>query len=153
VGDTTDGQPRPASARPDVLLVGDGKNVHVRRLAAALAEGGLAVELACFEGDPIPGVVLHRLGRRPPAQDRRYPLAIPALARLVRRRRPRVVHACFLSSYGLMTALALLLVRAVGRRPRIVQSALGSDLLVKARTSRIRALLAQLTLRTADVVT
>ena len=153
MGDTTDWRGRPAPSRPDVLLVGDGKNVHVRRLAGALAERGLAIELACFEGDPIPGVVLHRLGRRPPAEDRRYPLAVPGLAKLVRRRRPRVVHACFLSSYGLMTALALLLVRPVGPRPRIVQSALGSDLLVKARTSRIRARLAQVTLRTADLVT
>jgi glycosyltransferase involved in cell wall biosynthesis len=148
------GEANPEAGRGvDVLLVGDGLNIHVRRLAAALAERGLRVELACFEGEPIPGVQMHRLGRLPPARDRRYLFAIPALARLIRRTRPGLVHASFVSSYGLMAALATTLVRPIGVRPAVVQSALGSDLLVAPGRSRIKRWLATLTLRRADLVT
>ena len=139
--------------RLHVLLVGDGENIHVRRLAAALADRGLRVDLAYFEGDPIANVRMHRLGTMPPARDRRYLFAIPALARLIRRLRPDVVHASFVSSYGLMTALATTLVRPTGTRPRVVQSALGSDLLVAPGRSRLKKWLATLTLRRADLVT
>jgi glycosyltransferase involved in cell wall biosynthesis len=137
----------------DVLLVGDGANIHVRRLAAGVAERGLNVELACFEGDPIPGVTMHRLGSLPPARDRRYLFAIPALARLIRRRNPQIVHACFVSSYGLMTTLAIGLARPAGSRPLVIQSALGSDLLVAPLRSRFKMASAVLTLRRADLVT
>jgi glycosyltransferase involved in cell wall biosynthesis len=142
-----------AGPHPDVLIVGDGLNIHVRRLAAALAERGLQVDLACFEGGPIPGVRMHRLGSMPPARDRRYLFAIPGLARLIRRTRPGLVHASFISSYGLMTALATTLVRSTGVRQPVVQSALGSDLLVAPGRSRIKKWLATLTLRRADLVT
>ncbi len=153
--DRLNGTAATGRARPglDVLLVGDGRNIHVRRLAGALAERGRTVELACFEGDPIPGVILHRLGTRPPSRDRRYPLAIPATARLIRRRRPRIVHACFVSSYGLMSALAMDLVGLVGDRPPLVVSALGSDLLVAPHRSRLKAKAAAYALRRADLVT
>ena len=85
------------------------------------------MDLACFEGDPIAGVRLHRIGGRPPAQDVRYPLAIPRLARLIRTLRPTLVHAVFISSYGLMTGLAVPMARLAGSRATLVQSALGSD--------------------------
>ena len=137
----------------DVLIVGDGRNIHVRRLAEAVAGQGLRVELACFEGDPIPGVRLHYLGSMPPARDRRYLFAIPRLARLIRRRRPRLVHASFISSYGLMAALATTILRVVGGRPTVIQSALGSDLLVAPGRSRLKRWFATFTLRTADLVT
>jgi glycosyltransferase involved in cell wall biosynthesis len=143
-----------ATAGPiEVLIDGDGRNIHVRRLAAALADRGLRVDLACFEGDPIPGVRMHRLGTLPPARDRRYLFAIPALARLIRRVRPGLIHASFVSSYGLMTALATTLVRPIGTRPPVLQSALGSDLLVAPGRSRIKRWLATLTLRRADLIT
>ena len=60
----------------DVLLVGNLASVHVRRLATALHDFGLAVRVAGFEGAPIDGVPTHALGSRPPASDRRYGLAI-----------------------------------------------------------------------------
>ncbi len=140
-------------ARADALLVGDGRNIHVRRLAEALAGQGLRVELACFEGDPIPGVRIHNLGSMPPALDRRYLFAIPRLAKLLRQRRPKLVHASFISSYGLMTALATALLRVVGRRPPLIQSALGSDLLVAPGRSRLKRWFATFALRQADLVT
>lgn len=140
-------------ARLHILLVGDGQSIHVRRLAAALAERGLLVDLACFEGDGIPNVRMHQLGKLPPAGERRYLFAIPTLARLIRRRRPEFVHASFVSSYGLMTALAMTLVRPTGTRPQMVLSALGSDLLVAPGRSRFKKWFATFTVRRADLVT
>ena len=137
-----------------VMLVGDGESIHVRRLAAALAEIGCEVDLACFEGDPLDGVSLHRIGDLPARSDRRYGIGVLPLARMMARRRPDLVHACFLSSYGLMTNLAVTVLRM--RRvdaPSVVQSPLGSDLLVAARRSKIRKRLAALTLRSADLAT
>jgi L-malate glycosyltransferase len=151
--DPADSSGPPSRKGVDVLIVGDGRNIHVRRLAAGLAGRGLVVELACFEGDPLPGVAMHDLGSLPPARDRRYLFAIPRLARLIRRRRPRLIHACFISSYGLMTSLAMELARLAGTAPPVVQSALGSDLLVAPSRSQLKALLATLTLRRADLVT
>ena len=137
----------------DVMLVGDLASPHVRRLATALRDHGLTIAVACFEGDPIPGIETHRLGSRPVHHDRRYAAAVFPLARLLRRRRPGVVHAHYLSSYGLLAALAIRLAHPIGRRPALVQTTWGSDLLVTARTSFIRRFLATIALRSADLMT
>jgi glycosyltransferase involved in cell wall biosynthesis/SAM-dependent methyltransferase len=136
----------------DVLMVGDGASIHIRRLAQGLTARGVAVELATFEGEPIDGVPHHRLGSLW-AGDARYLLAAPALALLIRTRRPKVVHAHYVSSYGVMATLALMLAAAGGRRPALVQTAWGTDLLVTARDSRLRRLLSSHALRAADHVT
>ena len=91
----------------DVLLVGDLASIHIRRLATGLTDAGLRVVVAAFEGDPIAGVGIVRLSARPASDDRRYLTAVPRLARVIRARRPRIVNAHYVSSYGLMTALAM----------------------------------------------
>lgn len=122
-------------------------------MVEGLRDLGLAIHVACFEGQPAPGVPFHRLGNLPPSADRRYALAVPRLAQLMRRLRPRVVHGVFVSSYGLMTALAH--AAAFGARPDVplIQTALGTDLLVRTRRSRRRALLARFSLRRATLLT
>jgi glycosyltransferase involved in cell wall biosynthesis len=140
-------------AHPDVLLVGDLASIHVRRLAAGLTDVGLRVVVAAFEGDPIAGVGIVRLSGRPASDDRRYLTAVPRLARVIRARRPRIVNAHYVSSYGLMTALAMRLAHPFGARPALVQTAWGTDLLVTAHDSTARRALARLTLRSADLVT
>lgn len=127
------------------LLVGDGSSIHIRRLAAALAERGIETHLACFEGDSIDGVHLQQLGDRAARDDRRYLLAIPALARLIRSVDPDVVNAHYLSSYGLMAALTPF-------RGLLVQTTWGTDLLVTAR-SGWRRLAAAFALRRAGHAT
>lgn len=144
---------RRSRSRPDVLLVGDLASVHVRRLAAGLVDAGVAVLAAGFDGDPIDGVTVVRLGDRPASDDRRYPLAIPRLARLLRQRRPRLVNAHYLSSYGLLATAAMRLAYPLGQRPHLVQTVWGTDVLVTARGSRVRGLLARRALQAADLVT
>ena len=132
-------------------VVGDGSSIHVRRLATAYRDRGLRVHVATFEGEPIDGVGWHILGNRPVKAHRRYPLAIPALARLVAQIRPHVVHAHYLSSYGVIAAIARHL--TARRSYRLVQTVWGSDLLVTARESRVRRPLARFALRSADLIT
>jgi glycosyltransferase involved in cell wall biosynthesis len=136
-----------------VLLVGDAASVHLRRLATSLAAAGCAVRIAGFEGALLDGIPIHRLGRLPLGADRRYLLAIPRLAALLRRHRPDVINAHYLTSYGLMGALALRLAFPVGPRPPLVQTVWGDDLLVTPRRSELHRRLAAVALRSAAMVT
>jgi glycosyltransferase involved in cell wall biosynthesis len=132
------------------LIVGDGASIHIQRLAAAVSESGIGVHLAAFEGQDIDGVETHSLGSWHVREDRRYLLAIPRLIRLIRRLRPAIVHAHYISSYGLMAGIAT---RVATRRARVVQTAWGSDLLVTARGSSVRRALASFVLGHADLIT
>lgn len=122
-------------------------------MVEGLRDLGVAVTVAWFEGTPLADVPVHDLGSLRPSQDRRYVQAIPELARVMRRVRPRVVHGVFVSSYGFMAAAAHRL--AFGSRAVVplIETALGTDLLVRTRRSRRRAALARFTLGRAAVVT
>lgn len=136
-----------------VLLVGDLDSVHVQRLARGLRDSAIEVRVAGFGEQAIEGVEVHDLGARRSRRNVRYLRGIVPLARLIRRRRPQIVHAHFLTSFGLMATLAMWLAFPLGRRSALVQTVWGTDLLVTARQSRIHAILARLTLRSADLVT
>lgn len=136
----------------DVLLVGDLASVHVRRLASTLADRGIRVHVATFDGQAIPRVGIHRLGARGRTKWLRYPLAVPSLTRVIRRTQPAIVHAHYVSSFGLMSALAVGFVRP-SIRPLLIQTAWGTDLLVTARESIIRGLFARFALQRAAAVT
>lgn len=142
-------------SRPDVLVVGDVDSVHVHRLVTGLKDrAGLEVRTAGFSERTVarsPSIKLG-WGRTPPA-DMQFLLAVPRLAQVLRRTRPAVVNAHYVSSYGLMTALAMRLAFPLGARPALVQTAWGTDLLVTARASRSHSLLARLALHEADLVT
>jgi Glycosyltransferase len=118
-----------------------------------LVDSGLEVQAAGFEGDPIKGVATHSLGTRPASNDRRYALAIPHLARLIRALNPRIVHAHYLTSFGLMAALALRLAYPLRPRSELVQTVWGTDILATARISWVHRWSAMVTLRAAAVVT
>jgi glycosyltransferase involved in cell wall biosynthesis len=133
-----------------VLLVGDASSPHIQRLTIALANADVRTVVAAFElgGLPVPEI---RLGDLPVAADRRYFIAVPRLINAIRRLRPSVVHAHYLSSYGLLAAIA---VKSMSKanRPPLVQSVWGTDILVTA-TSWLRRSAAAYALRAADVVT
>ncbi len=125
------------------LLVADGRSIHTTRLAAALANAGVEVHLACFDADDIEGITVHRLPMAR-AGDVRYFLAARSLRRLVRQLHPDVVNAHYLSSYGLLGALA--------HSSNLVQTVWGTDVLVTA-ARRGRRELARFALRRARLVT
>ncbi len=137
----------------DVMLIGDLASSHLRRLGAGLRDAGLAVRIAGFEGDPIDGIPTHALGTRPATSDRRYGLAVPGLARLIRTHDPQIVHAHYLTSFGLMAVLAVRLARPVRHRPPLIQTVWGTDVLITARRSRLHRALGMTSLRAAALAT
>jgi glycosyltransferase involved in cell wall biosynthesis len=96
---------------------------------------------------------MHRLGDLPPPVDARYAIAIPRLSAIIRRRRPRVINAHYVTSFGVLSAMAVRLAHPVGARPPLVQTAWGDDLLVTPAQSRIMRGLVTFALREASLIT
>lgn len=124
-----------------VLLVGATESPHLQRWATALADSGATVACAGF-------VALDDVGFETvvlpsgDGGDARYVRALPALRRFVRRFRPDVIHAHFVSSYGLMAFLAS------SGRP-VIQFAWGTDLMAPEELHRAQWRLVAVALRRA----
>jgi L-malate glycosyltransferase len=140
-----------APDRLRLAFIGDPNSVHTRRWLAFFADRGHEVHLLEGFGTQLrtelpSGITLHRyaaFGRRirflSLLETRRE------LNGLLRRLRPDVLHAHFLSRYGWQARLS-------GFHPLVV-SPWGSDLYVAPRRSPRARLWAWITLRSADLVT
>ena len=149
-------------------MIGNADSIHVQRWARHFAGKGFDVSLLSFyqpltrfNGNPsvhfvrarAPGV--RRAGVRSAAAMGRFPgmLRLMTAARLraagfyreLERIDPDVLHAHYVSDYGVLAAMS-------GRHPLVV-SAWGSDLLVDPRLSMITRRLVRWVLGRADVVT
>jgi glycosyltransferase involved in cell wall biosynthesis len=105
-----------------MLLLGDARQVHLRRWARYFADRGYEVLTLSLEpGDdfPTPFRRIRVSSLLPDAL--RYPLASLAVVRAARAFRPDVVNAHFVPNYGLIAAL-------VARRPWVL-STWGSDIM------------------------
>jgi glycosyltransferase involved in cell wall biosynthesis len=131
---------------PRFLIVADGESVHTHRVATALAAAGSDVHLAAFSlPASLPGVTFHALHPFVGGSTR-YLLAALHLRSVIRSLKPDVVHAHYVSSYGVMAAVAC--------RRSLVQTAWGTDLLITAQGGVHRRLaafaLGRATLATGD---
>ncbi|HXC79638.1 MAG TPA: glycosyltransferase family 4 protein [Candidatus Acidoferrum sp.] len=149
-------------------MIGNADSIHVQRWSRHFAQRGFDVSLlsfyqplTAFDGNPsvhfvrprAPGV--RRAGPRSAAAMGRFPglLRLATAARLrtagfyreLERINPDVVHAHYVSDYGVLAAMS-------GRHPLVV-SAWGSDLLVDPRLSVITRRLVRWVLERADKVT
>ena len=89
-----------------ILLLGDARQVHLRRWGSHLLDNGYDVLTASLEPVDgmagakerisVPGLVPHFL---------RYPMAVPRVRRMIHRFRPAIINAHFLPNYGIMAAL------------------------------------------------
>lgn len=105
-----------------MLLMGDARQVHLRRWAAYFARAGydvLALSLEPGDDFPTPFRRLHVTDALPDAL--RYPLAAAAVRRILRSFRPHVVSAHFVPNYGMIAALVV-------RQPWVM-STWGSDVM------------------------
>lgn len=126
-------------------------SVRTRRLAAALRDAGHAIDVASLTpGLPIDGVGTHVLQRRWPVSYERtnwhYLAALPRLRSLLRRLRPDLVYAQFVSSYGVLGTMA-----CPASWP-FVLAVQGDDLLTIARRSAVHRAASRFALRRADLV-
>ena len=105
-----------------MLLLGDARQVHLRRWGAYFADCGYDVLTVSLEAtSEFPTRLVHVSVPQFLPDALRYPLAAASLRRIIRDFRPDVVSAHFVPNYGMMAALA-------GARPWVL-SAWGSDIM------------------------
>ncbi len=130
-----------------LLVLASANVIHTRRWVAWFLERGHEVILATLEPSREDcGPEEHVLPARSSVQAFQYLLAVPALARLVRKFRPQLVNAHFVSGYGFLAALV------PSARPLAI-SAWGSDILLNPEKSRLHRLRTRFALRAAGLVT
>ncbi|HXV15111.1 MAG TPA: glycosyltransferase [Candidatus Krumholzibacteria bacterium] len=131
---------------PRLLLLGDARQVHLRRWAAYFAEHGydvLAVSLEPGEGFPTAFRRIRVTAALPDAV--RYPLAASVVRGIAGSFRPDVVNAHFVPNYGMIAALVF------GRR--WVMSTWGSDVMTDPAKSAFHRWRVGFVLRRAGWVT
>jgi glycosyltransferase involved in cell wall biosynthesis len=129
-----------------MLLLGDARQVHLRRWGAYFAEHGYDVLTVSLEAAAdFPTRLVHLSVPRFVPDAIRYPLAGVPLRRILRRFRPHVVSAHFVPNYGLMAALT-------GAKPWVL-SAWGSDIMTLPERSAFHRWRTRYVLRRSPWVT
>jgi len=124
-----------------VAFLANGRSVQIMNWVRYFSDRGHDVHLITFTAKPIEGVKIHELryfGK--PA----YPLRIWEIRRAVKKIDPDILHAHYISHYGVYAALS-------GFHPLIL-SAWGSDISVDPEKSRIHKFFVKLALKKADIV-
>ncbi len=89
-----------------MLLMGDARQVHLRRWAAYFIDAGYEVLTVSLEaGDEFPGRFRHIDVTRGLPDAVRYPIAALTVLRIIDEFAPDVVNAHFLPNYGMIAAL------------------------------------------------
>jgi glycosyltransferase involved in cell wall biosynthesis len=108
--------------RIKLALLAHAQSAHFQRWASWFGARGHDVHFLTFTPRPVPNATMHVIDIGEWYQEMprwRYALAVPKVKRLLEELQPDVVHAHYLTSWGMIAALA-------GRRPLVV-SARGSD--------------------------
>ena len=126
-----------------LCLLGDAASIHLRRWAQAMVERGFRVSVVSAAEQMIDGVQIVSLP--PVRREHQWFLRLPALRRALRRLAPDIVHAHYITSYGMWGA-------ACGRRP-LVLTAWGTDILVTPHRNAALKALTGWVLRRAALIT
>lgn len=120
--------PSNANDKPRLLLMGDARQVHLKRWAEYFIDAGYEVASFSLERpDSYPGHIRHL--RVPVFLPHfvRYLLAVPAVKDMIRRLDPHVINAHFVPNYGMIAAVA-------GHKPWVL-STWGSDIMTDPEKS------------------
>ncbi|GAB4536613.1 MAG: glycosyltransferase [Anaerolineae bacterium] len=131
-----------------IAYFADASNIHTRRWVSHFARQGYEAHVFSFRPGEIPGATVHFIDAGPVQAEGgnwHYLLHLPTLRRELRCLQPVLLHAHYLTSYGLLGALS-------GYRPLFL-TAWGSDVLVAPRRSLAYRILLHFTLARADLVT
>jgi glycosyltransferase involved in cell wall biosynthesis len=126
-----------------LCLLADAGSVHTVRWASHFARAGHDVHVFSLRPAVIPGVLVHHLVAAWPGKSG-YLTVLPRLMEMLRHLKPDLVHAHYLTSYGLLGVLA-------GARPLAV-SMWGSDVLDFPARSPVHGALVRFVLHRADAV-
>lgn len=128
-----------------ICYLADALSIHTQRWASHFASRGYHVHVISFSPHSIPGVNVHVAAPLTSIKQFGYPLLLPKVRHLIREVRPDVIHAHYVTSYGLLGAMS--------QYHPFVLTAWGSDILLAPSQSMIRKIAVLLTLRHADLVT
>lgn len=126
-----------------LCFLANGESVHTRKWTSYFAKRGHDVHLVTFDKtDPIDGVNVHNLKYHSKIA---YPSRISDVRKTVKRIAPDILHAHFVSHYGVYAALT-------GFKP-LVLTAWGSDVLIEPKKSMTKRYFIKYALKKADVIT
>ncbi|MCJ7766817.1 glycosyltransferase, partial [Candidatus Bathyarchaeota archaeon] len=123
-----------------IAYVADGSSVHTRRFLSYLANKGFNIHLITYTPSRIENVKIHNVA----TARTRIPLRIIQSIRLIRKIKPDVLHAFYITNNGVVAALS-------GFHP-LVLSAWGDDIATDPERSGILKLLIKLSLRISTLV-
>lgn len=126
-----------------LCLLGAATSIHLRRWAQEMAARAFKVSVITAAPHEIPGVEVVSLA--PVSSQIAWFARVPAVRRHLARLAPDIVHAHYVTSYGMLGACG-------GRRP-LVLTAWGTDILVSPRESRFVHALTGWVLRRAALIT
>ena len=131
-----------------IVYFADASNIHTRRWVSHFARKGYEAHVFSFQEGEIPNATVHFIDAGHVGHEGgnwRYLLHLPTLRRQLHCLQPALLHAHYLTSYGLLGALS-------AYRPLIL-TAWGSDVLVTPRRLWVYRVLLRFTLARADLVT
>jgi len=124
-----------------LAFLASGESVHTKGWLMYFVGKGYDVHLITFTAKPIKGVKIHELRYFGKVA---YPLRIWKIRKTVKEIEPDVLHAHYISHYGIYAALS-------GFHPLIL-SAWGSDIAMDPERSRIARFFVKFALKKADLV-
>ena len=126
-----------------ICYLADGQSVHTQKWVRYFASKGHIVHLLTFDkAKSIDGVTVHNLMYFSKIA---YLMRITEVRRAIKKIRPDVLHAHYISNYGIYGTLT-------GFSPFVI-SAWGSDVLIDPRRSRIKKYFIKHVLKKADLIT
>ncbi|MEO5732488.1 MAG: glycosyltransferase [Rubrivivax sp.] len=130
-----------------LCLLGDANSVHLQRWAREMAARGFEISVVTARPAPMDGVA-QQIVLAPVRRSSDWLLRVGATRDALRKLRPDLVHAHYITSYGYLAARTV-----PAMRLPLVMTAWGSDLLVTPRSSGLLRALTGWTLRRADCLT
>jgi len=129
-----------------LCFIADATTVHTKRWVEYFSSTGHEVHLITYEPpeEPMPGVHLHVVGSMFKNLYFAFPFRHLKIMRLVKKIKPDIVHAHFITKFGFHGAL-------LGFHP-LVMSAWGSDVLVIPNNSKLLWHFTKFSLRKADMI-
>lgn len=127
-----------------ICYLGDAASPHITKFVEYFASAENEIHVISLRKAVYGNATVYQIPRRTPFEDVDYLLSLFWLRRIIKSIKPDILHAHFLTSFGLLGAL-------LGHRPFIV-TAWGSDLLITPRRGFVYRRLLKFTLRRADLI-
>jgi glycosyltransferase involved in cell wall biosynthesis len=127
-----------------ICYLGDTASPHLMKFIEYFANRGNEIHVISLRGAKCEGARIHNIPRRTRFEDIDYLLSLFWLKRIITSMKPDVLHAHYLTSYGLLGAVT-------GFHPYIV-TAWGTDLLITPKKGYLYKLLLKFMLKRADLV-